>query len=97
MYRLTPRARERRDFCGRDANAPSRIDRWEPPELRRVIEITDYDTGQPITHRIELLRSDRIDCYRVIADGRPWRRRAGWAQVLAGVRKALPRVAGAHR
>ena len=37
----------------------------ELPELRRSIEITDYDTGTPVTHRIELYRSIRIDCYNV--------------------------------
>lgn len=95
MYRVTKRARERRrDFerLGRDPSAPDRQDRWTPPDLRRVIEITDFDTGQPVTHRIELRRSDRIDCYSVTADGKPWRQRAGWAQVLAGIRKAMPRV-----
>ena len=62
------------------------------PELRRVIEITDYDSGQPVTHRIELYRSDRIDCYRAVVDGRLWKTRIGWSRVLEGLRKALPRL-----
>jgi len=35
----------------------------ELPELRRLIEITDFDTGTPITHRVELYLSNRIGCY----------------------------------
>jgi len=47
------------------------------PELRRVIEITDYDKGVPTTHRLELYKTNRI----------------GWSNILAGIRKALPRLA----
>jgi hypothetical protein len=42
--------------------------------LRRIIEITDFDTGALVTHRIELHRSDRIDCYNVSIDGKPWKK-----------------------
>ena len=39
-----------------------------PPELpvfRGLIEITDFNTGTPITLRIELYSSNRIDCYNI--------------------------------
>ena len=62
------------------------------PDLRRVIEITDFDSGTPITHRIELYRTDRIDYYNVNIDGNPWQQRIGWSRVLEGLRKALPRI-----
>jgi hypothetical protein len=62
------------------------------PDLRRVIEITDYDSGTPTTHVIELYRSDRIDCYNVKIDGKPWQERIGWSRILEGLRKALPRI-----
>ena len=62
------------------------------PDLRRVIEITDFDSGTPITHIIELYRTDRIDCYNVKIDGNPWQQRIGWSPVLEGLRKALPRI-----
>lgn len=62
------------------------------PELRRIIEITDFDSGTPMTHRIELYRSDRIDCYNVNIDGQPWVQRMGWSRILAALRKALPRI-----
>lgn len=61
------------------------------PELRRVVTITDYDTGEPVTHELRLLRSRRVDSYRVIVDGQPWHR-AGWTAVLAMLRRAYPRV-----
>jgi hypothetical protein len=47
------------------------------PKLRRVIEITDYDSGQPVVHRIELHKCDRIDCYDAFVDGELWKRRVG--------------------
>jgi len=63
----------------------------ELPELRRKIVITDYDFGEQ-THVMELYRSDRIDCYKVLVDGRVWKRRIGFSRILAGIRKALPRI-----
>lgn len=62
------------------------------PELRGVIETTDYNSGQPVTHRIELYRSDRIDCYRAVVDGQLWKTRIGWSLILAGLRKAMPQI-----
>ena len=62
------------------------------PDLRRVIEITDYDLGTPTTHVIELYSSYRIDCYNVKIDGKPWQERIGWSRILEGLRKALPRI-----
>lgn len=64
----------------------------EIPDLRRIIEITDLDSGEPVTHKLELYRSDRIDCYKVFVDGKLWKKRIGWSQILAGIRKALPRL-----
>lgn len=62
------------------------------PKRRRLIKITDYDTGIPITHQIALYRSHRIDCYHVYINGELWKRRIGWSKVLEGLRKALPRL-----
>jgi len=61
------------------------------PELRRTIIVIDYDFGR-VEHRIDLYRTDRIDCYRAVADGRPWQQRIGWSRVLAGIRKGFLRV-----
>jgi hypothetical protein len=35
---------------------------WKIPKLRRVIEIADFDSGKPIVHKLELYKTDRIDC-----------------------------------
>ncbi|MBW8191946.1 hypothetical protein K0504_12945 [Neiella marina] len=63
------------------------------PKLRRVIEITDFDSGEPVTHKIELFKTDRIDCYDVVEDGQLWQRRMGWSRELSSLRKAMPRLA----
>ena len=62
------------------------------PELRRVIEIIDYDSGEPITHKLELYKTDRIDCYKVLVEGKLWKQRIDWSNILAGIRKAFPRL-----
>lgn len=61
------------------------------PELRRQIIVVDYDFGM-IEHRIDLYRTNRIDCYRVVADGVEWKQRAGWSTVLEAIRKSFLRV-----
>lgn len=63
----------------------------ELPDLRRRIVITDFDFGE-VTHTIELYRTNRVDCYRAVADGSPWKLRIGWAKVLEMVRKSFIRV-----
>ncbi|MFT5669366.1 MAG: hypothetical protein ACI9WH_000178, partial [Glaciecola sp.] len=52
---------------------------WGIPKLRRVIEITDFDSGAPIVHKIELYKTDRIDYYDVYVDGAIWKKRIGWS------------------
>ena len=84
----TNRARTERNRQGGAAHLPVR----DIPSLRRVIEITDYDASEPVVHTLELFRSDRIDCYDVYIDGSLWRTRIGWSQILAGIRKAIPRT-----
>jgi hypothetical protein len=96
-YRVTERQRERlaamraaKERLRMDGDAPDYP--AELPHLRRRIVIIDYDHGR-VVHRLDLYRSDRIDCYRVVADGQPWKDRAGWSVILAGLRKSMPRVA----
>lgn len=61
------------------------------PDRRKKIIITNYDFGEE-THVLELYKSDRIDCYNVYVDGQLWKKRIGMSQILAGIRKAMPRV-----
>lgn len=62
-----------------------------PPDLRRQIIVRDFDFGETI-HTLDLYRTNRVDCYRVVADGIEWKKRVGWSQILAGLRKSMPRV-----
>jgi hypothetical protein len=104
MYRQTKRAKEQREKWAQNcvtararkrlANSEERPPMWEPPEVRRVIEITDYDTGTPIVRRMELRRSNRVDCYNCYIGGKLWKSRIGWSRVLEWIRKAHPRVHG---
>lgn len=59
------------------------------PDLRRIIEITGLDSGTPVKHKMELYRTDRIDCYDVFVDNCLWKRRIGWSKILEGLRKFL--------
>ncbi len=64
------------------------------PDLRREIIVIDHDFGRR-EHRLALYRTRRVDCYRVEVDGKPWSDSMGWSRILAGLRKALPRVGAA--
>jgi len=99
MYRLTKKAevqrttwaqiRRARDATRMDGPAP---DYPQPlPELRRRIVIEDFDFERRV-HVLEFFRTNRVDCYKVVADGKVWKERIGWSQALAGLRKSLPRV-----
>jgi len=95
-YRITKRQSERlasmREAKEQKRLAGDPVDRPpELPHLRRRIIIIDYDHGRSV-HWLDLYRTDRIDCYDVQADGKPWRRRIGWSRILEGLRKSLPRV-----
>lgn len=61
------------------------------PMLRREVMVVDYDSGEPVTHTLHLYRTNRVDTYRIEADGKPWKR-GGWSKALEGLRKAYPRV-----
>lgn len=63
----------------------------ELPEVRRVVMVTDYDRGAPVTHTFELRQSNRVDSYKVFVDGQPWKR-CGWSAVCAALRKSHHRL-----
>lgn len=95
-YRKTKRSAETlaRMRAGKDR---ARMDRPAPyypadlPNLRRRLTVEDYDFG-PRVHVLEFYRTRRVDCYRVLVDGREWQRSIGWSRALAGLRKSLPRL-----
>ena len=63
----------------------------EIPDLRREIIIIDHDFGRK-EYRMELRKTDRIDCYDCYIDGKLWKSRIGWSRVQEWTRKAFPRV-----
>ena len=96
-YRKTKRSIETlaRLKAGKDAARMSREAPDYPqqlPDLRRRIVIEDFDFGHSV-HVLELHRTNRVDCYRVVADGVEWKQRVGWSKILAGLRKSMPRLA----
>lgn len=64
------------------------------PDLRRRLVIETFDFGHEI-HVIEMFKTNRIDCFRVEVDGKPWKTRIGWSRLLEGLRKSMPRVGAA--
>jgi len=102
MYRLTKKAEAQREKLasmrrGREAArlaAPSIDYPVDLPSLRRRIVIESFDFGHDV-HVMEFYRTDRIDCFRVIVDGKEWKRRIGFSKALAGLRKSMPRVGAA--
>lgn len=99
MYRRTNKYAKHREWHPRPAvaEADQRPATWRPPPLRRRVTIEDFDGVDARVHVIELRRSNRIDSYRVVIDGRAWAPRGqktvGWSRVLDWVRKATPRLA----
>lgn len=61
------------------------------PELRRQIIVKDFDFGN-VEHQIDLYRTDRVDTYRMVVDGREYAYRIGWSKVLEIIRKQFLRV-----
>ena len=102
MYRLTHKAQAQRDKLaamrrGREAArlaAPAPDYPAALPNLRRRIVIENFDFNHEI-HVLEFFLTNRIDCFRVVVDGKPWKGRIGFSQALAGLRRSMPRVGAA--
>ena len=99
MYRLTKKAEAQRDRLAAMRRGRERTMLESPapgypvalPDLRRRIVIENFDFAHEV-HVMEFFRTDRIDCFRVVVDGKEWKRRIGFSQALAGLRKSMPRV-----
>lgn len=99
MYRVTQKAAAQRQKLAamrRGADAARQADPAPDypaglPDLRRRITFEDFDFGHQV-HVLELYRTNRRDCYRVVADGVEWKKRIGMSLILAGLRKSFPRV-----
>jgi len=97
MYRLTKKAAQTRLEAMRLGRERARIEGPAPdyqqqlPELRRRIVVESFDFGHEV-HVMEFYRTNRIDCFRVVVDGKEWKRRVGFSAALAGLRKSMPRI-----
>jgi len=102
MYRVTQKsAAQRRKLAAiRQAREVARMAEPAPdyprelPDLRRRMVIESFDFGHEV-HVLEFFKTDRVDCFRVVVDGREWKRRIGFSRALAGLRKSMPRVGAA--
>lgn len=65
---------------------------WQPPKLRRIVVVVDFDSGTPKIKMMQLLRSSRIDLYRVRTPRGESRKAVGWSRAIATVRKGYQRV-----
>jgi len=97
VYRKRTRFSKRLQEAMQRSRERARMDRAAPeyppelPELRRELFIRDHDFGL-VEHKIEFYKTDRRDCYRIVADGVEWKQRMGWSKALEAVRKSFIRV-----
>lgn len=102
MYRRTHKYSAARQEAIQRGRTKSRMDQPAPdypvelPELRMRITVERLDLAEPERHEFELRRTNRVDVYNVLVDGKPWKH-AGLTAVLEGLRKACPRVMSARR
>lgn len=105
MYRLTKKAAEARARhleAMRRGKDRARMARpapeypLTPPMLRLRITVERFDPGAESAHVFELRRSRRVDQFVVLVDGQPWAT-CGLSRVLAGLRKATPRLLSPRR
>ncbi len=69
---------------------------WQPPELRKIIVVIDFDSGRPMMRMLQLWRGSRIDNYRIVSPKGAAKMPAGWSKVLGTVREKMPRVRAAE-
>lgn len=64
------------------------------PDMRREIIVIDHDFGTVVEH-MELYKTNRIDCYQIVVDGKRFGKPMGWAKCLELLRKSFLRVSAA--
>lgn len=89
MYRSTKRQKQTIEQRARDKN-DSNYPQDLPLRRKRII-IEDYDFGY-VKKEMILLRTSRVDCYKVVVNGKVWKEKIGLSNILAAIRKSFPRV-----
>ena len=79
-------AKERNRLEGQTPEYPAEL-----PELRRIVVVIDYDFGK-VVEVMRLYKTNRVDCYRAVIDGKVWKDRIGWTHVLNAFRRSFLRV-----
>lgn len=62
-----------------------------PPKIRRKVIVIDYDMGE-IEQVFYLLRTSRIDTYKIKSDGKTWSQNMGWSKFIETMRKGFIRI-----
>jgi hypothetical protein len=102
MYRRTAKYSAARQEAMQRGRAQTRMSKPAPdyptelPQVRMRITVERFDMAAPERHEFELRRTNRVDVYAVLVDGKPWKQ-AGLTAVLEGLRKACPRVMSTRR
>ena len=102
MYRRTSKYSAARQEAMQRGRAQAKRNKPAPdyphdlPEVRMRIIVERFDFGKPVRHEFELHRTNRVDVYAVVIDGKPWKH-AGLTTVREGLRKARPRVMSRRR
>ena len=84
--KVARKAKERKRVQGDKPTYPAVL-----PDIRRRVIVIDYDFGEVI-HEMVLAKTNRVDCYQAIVDGKIWAERIGWSKALEGIRKSFIRV-----
>jgi hypothetical protein len=54
---------------------------WEPPKLRRIVIVIDFDLGKRVVKFFKMYKTHRIDTYRIV-DEEGVAIKAGWANFI---------------
>lgn len=88
MRAAAARQRSAGPACDIDLTPP-----YQPPALRRVVIVIDYDLGEPRIETFRLRRTNRIDSYTIDHNGRKLPGRAGWANFCRRLSTHFTRLA----
>lgn len=102
MYRKTEKKRRKELICkrmreGRERKREQEIAElgprdpiYQPPELRRIVIVIDYDI-EPKIDVFRMFRTERIDTYRVTHNHKP-ADRSGWSNMCKRLSTHYPRL-----
>jgi hypothetical protein len=78
--KVCQRMRDAKDLLRLESDPPDYLV-WEPPKLRRIVIVIDFDLGKRVVKFFKMYRTNRIDTYRII-DEEGVTIKAGWANFI---------------